>query len=99
LDGSKIPGLQKLSNRLEKLQGLCAKMRGRLDEEAGDGRQAMSDILCCSSEQSFQESGHRKIGIDEIRWAALSACGMESDSAGQRRKKTLDGIKVLDEDD
>ena len=98
LDGSKIPGPQKLSNRLEKLQGLCNKMRSRLDEEAGDGRQAMIDILCCSSEHSFQESGHRKIGIDEIRWAALNACGMESDSLGQKRRRTLDGIKILDEE-
>ena len=96
--GSKIPGPQRLRNRLVRLRDLCAKIRSRLDEEAGDGRQAMSDILCCSSEQSFQESGHRKIGIDEIRWAALSACGMESDSAGQRRRKSLDGIKVLDDD-
>jgi GTP-binding protein len=99
LDGSKIPGPLKLSKRLRKLQEMCADMRRRLDEEVDDGRQAMGDILCCSSEHSFQESGHRKIGIDEVRWAVLGACGMESISSGQRRKKTLDGIMVLDEVD
>lgn len=98
LDGSKMPSPLKLSNRLQKLQDMCANIRRTVDEEAGDGRPGMADILCCSSEHSLQDSGHRKIGVDEIRWAVLSACGMESDSSGQKRKKSLDGVKVLQDD-
>ena len=98
LDGSKVPGSVKMGNRLLKLQETCGNMRKRLDEEADDGRQMMSDILYCSAEHSLEESKHRKIGIDEVRWAVLSACGLESDASGQKRKTGLEGINVIDGD-
>ena len=90
---------RKLQHRLQEVQELCSQIRGKLDAEAGDGREAVGDILCCSAELTFEGTGHRKIGIDEVRWAVLSACGMESDVSGQRRRQRLDDVKVLDHDD
>ena len=96
---SKAPGSQKLHNRLLKIQDLCSSIRQRLDVEAGDGRRGTADILCCSAEKSLDESkGHRKLGVDEVRWAVLSACGMECDELGQKRRQALDGIHVLEDD-
>lgn len=95
--GSKAPGPQGLHNRLLKIQDLCASVRHKVDLEAGDGRQGVGDILCCSAEKSI-ENKNRKLGVDEMRWAILSACGMESDESGHKKARIMDEIQVLEED-
>ena len=97
-DGNKLPSQPKLKNRTQKLSELCGQIRQRLDSDAGDGRQSVGDILSCSAEKTLEGRGHRKIGIDEVRWAALSACGMESDAFGQRRRQMLQDVEVLEDD-
>lgn len=94
------PGPERLSNNLLKLKDLCSSIRQRLNHEAGDGRNSMLDILCCSAEKGLDENNkHRKLGVDEVRWAVLSACGLESDDLGQKKKGWVQDIRVVDEDD
>ncbi|KAK3109482.1 hypothetical protein LTR53_017227 [Teratosphaeriaceae sp. CCFEE 6253] len=89
----------KLNNGLLKLKDLCGSIRQRLNEEAG-GRDIMLDVLCSSSEKGLDEtSRHRKLGIDEVRWAVLNACGLECDEQGKRRKASIEDIKIQDEDE
>lgn len=97
------PGPTQLSNRLYKLKDVCEGVRKQVNAETGDGkrRDAGMDILCCSAEKGVEEHNrHRKAGVDEVRWAVLSACGLECDESGEKRKNLrLQDIKVLREDD
>ena len=96
---TKPPGPQELHERLQRLRNQCEQMHQVLNDETGDQIIGTSDILCTSSEKSLDMfSRHRKIGIDELRWAIVSACGMHSDEQGQARRQRLDDIDILDED-
>ncbi|KAF2479220.1 P-loop containing nucleoside triphosphate hydrolase protein, partial [Neohortaea acidophila] len=77
--GKKEPGRMALDARLTKLQGIMDNMRQQVDAEVGggNGRRYVGDILCCSAEKMLGRQQHDKLGVDEIRWAVLSACGME----------------------
>lgn len=75
---AKQPGPQALHNRLVGLKELCGKIRQTLNEAVDGGRDTMDDILCCSAEKTLDDRGRNtRIGINEIRWSALSACGLE----------------------
>nr|POE74678.1 putative gtp-binding protein engb [Quercus suber] len=97
--GSKMPGREALSNRLEKLRGMCDTVRTSLNQTIGDGRDCVGDVLCCSAEKSVEKNKHRKLGVDEVRWAVLAASGLECDASGQRRRGDMDDVKVLDDAD
>lgn len=94
----KAPGPQKLHNRLLKLQDTCAELKDKLNEAAAGvgGRSAMHDLLCCSAEKSIDEKGrHRRIGIDELRWSVLTACGLEGKPLVQSKiQKERNGRRV-----
>ncbi|EGP88967.1 unnamed protein product [Zymoseptoria tritici ST99CH_1A5] len=76
---AKPPGAETLHNRLVKLRDLCGSIRETLNEAAEGGRDVMEDILCCSAEKTLDDKvRNTKIGINEIRWSAMSACGLES---------------------
>lgn len=94
--GSKPPGPQKLHNGLLELRDLRAGIQQRLNAEIGDRRYTTGDILCCSAEKSMEGQPHRKLGVDEVRWAVLSACGLESDSMGQRKRSGVSNMPILD---
>ena len=79
---SRIPSDEKIARRLGNVKKLCSSVQDKLT-----GRPTASpDILCCSAEKSLARG--KKLGIDAIRWAALSASGVESDEHG--KPKTLD---------
>ena len=98
--GAKPPGPEKLENGITKLRVACDDVRGVLREAFDDGRDVRDDILCCSSEKSLDErSGWRaKLGVDELRWAILNACGLEIDEKmlAKRRAKTGDVKRAKD---
>lgn len=99
--GPKAPSPRKLSNGLLYLRQVCNGVAKTLDEEAGaqGGRGSSGDILCCSSEKSLETKGRReKLGIDEVRWAVLSACGLECDSQGHL-KSAADGAQFVQQED
>ena len=95
--GSKAPSAGKLELKTGALRKICKEVGSKVDAEAGDGRSAITDILCCSAEKSL--TGHRKIGVDEIRWAVLRACGMDCDEFGQRRQYSLQDLHILEDED
>ena len=96
--GSKPPGPQRLHNKLLELQSSCTKIRQRLDAEAKIGRESTGDILCCSAEKSLdEEQGHRKLGIDEVRWSVLGVCGMDCDQLGRPKRQRLEDLNILSE--
>lgn len=92
--GSKPPGPEKLENGIMKLRVACDDVRGTLREAFDDGRDVRDDILCCSSEKSLDErSGWRaKLGVDELRWAILNACGLEIDEKVLAKRKAKTGV-------
>ncbi|KAK5113839.1 hypothetical protein LTR62_003223 [Meristemomyces frigidus] len=100
--GAKAPGPERLSNGLHKLNALCADMRKELNREAGDGRDSMMDVLCCSSEKrlggGFGGQKQRRIGVDEVRWAVLSACGLDCDQRGGRRRTMEEDYTILSDE-
>jgi GTP-binding protein len=97
--GSKAPGPQKVSGGLLKLRELCGEIRQTLDREAGDGRRASMDILCCSAQKSLDpRNRNRKLGVDEVRWAILSACGLECDEYGTKKKSYSEDMTILDDE-
>ncbi|OQO03930.1 hypothetical protein B0A48_10572 [Cryoendolithus antarcticus] len=98
---AKTPGALRLSNKLRELRDVQDRMREKLREAYGDGRDVREDILCCSAEKSLDErSGWRaKLGIDELRFAALSACGLQSDTTGLTRSGNgMSGVLIQEDD-
>jgi len=97
--GAKWPGPQKLNKGLLQLKDLCSSIQRRLDAEAGDGRKIATDILCCSAEKGVnKEDRHHKIGIDEVRWAVISACGLECDQQGNKKNDWVQDVTVWDDE-
>ncbi|KAM0716404.1 hypothetical protein Q7P37_007849 [Cladosporium fusiforme] len=97
---SKVPGPQRLGNALAKLSKARDDVRAELKDAFNDGRDVSDDILCCSAEKSLDErSGWRsKLGVDELRWAVLNACGLESDETGApKRKMRMRDVKMVEE--
>ena len=98
--GPRSPSAANLSKRLVKLEEQCERFRASLDDGSASRREGVqSDVLCCSAEKSLDEhSGRRsKLGIDEVRWAVLTACGMECDESGQRRKMYAGDAHVIEQ--
>ncbi|GAB7340495.1 hypothetical protein MBLNU457_6918t1 [Dothideomycetes sp. NU457] len=85
--GPKAPSAGRLSRNLMMLREIAEGIRQEVTE-AAEGRM-LGDIICCSSEKEVRAlgGGNGKMGIDAVRWAALSACGLESDEHG--RKKSM----------
>ncbi|KAF2716104.1 hypothetical protein K431DRAFT_198004, partial [Polychaeton citri CBS 116435] len=76
---ARMPSPGKLSRALWELRTRCDEVREEVEIEIGDAKMSgLGDILCCSAEKSLDEWPRRgKLGIDEIRWAILSACGLD----------------------
>jgi GTP-binding protein len=81
--GSKEPQGEALGRRLGELEVVRKKIVDKLMQEGilksvgkGVHAQVLCDVLCCSSEKTLNG---RAIGIDELRCAIMSACGVEGD--------------------
>ncbi|KAI5362044.1 Putative GTP-binding protein, ribosome biogenesis, YsxC [Septoria linicola] len=95
---SKSPGPLRLHNGLVKLKARCEEIRQELDEAAAEEgvRGKMGDLMCCSSEKSLDARNKtRRIGVDELRWSVLTACGLENTIDLRRATK----VKVSDEEE
>lgn len=96
---AKLPGQLKLSNSLTKLSEARDSVRIELEDAFDDGRKMRDDILCCSAEKSLDErSGWtNRLGVDELRWAVLNACGLESDETGAPKSRmSLQDVQVIE---
>ncbi|KAL9069786.1 MAG: hypothetical protein Q9157_006051 [Trypethelium eluteriae] len=76
---SKMPSQAKLARGLKTLR----QVREAVQEKLVGRPTALQTILCCSAEKSLERG--KKLGVDSIRWAALSASGLECDEYGNSR--------------
>lgn len=44
-----------------------------------------ADVLACSAEAAWPVGSGRKVGVENLRWAVLSAAGLDCDEDGVRR--------------
>ena len=59
-------------NRLA-LDEVCVHMRAKIQPGAGDGPDALGELICCSSEAPVDG---KKLGVMDLRWAILAAVGL-----------------------
>jgi len=84
-------GAVAMSRNLGRLQALYADVRRRLyDREdlthgGGGGGGVLPDMLTCSAERAWPPGSGCKIGIDNLRWAVLTATGLDCDVDGRRQ--------------
>jgi GTP-binding protein len=80
--GKKAVGEESVGRRLQKLQevkGLMVQMladEGIVKRAGKKGDMFSLDLLCVSAEKNLNG---RAIGIDELRWSIMGACGIEVD--------------------
>jgi GTP-binding protein len=80
---AKRPSPEKLHDNLLHLRDICEEVRDRAQPNGNRGSIVSSDIICCSSEKGVERG--RKLGLDELRWAALQAAGLECQDNGRKR--------------
>lgn len=96
---SKAPSVESLSRRLGNLREMQEEIRRELEEAAQDAgaRAVMGDLLCCSSAKSLEpRNKSRRIGIDELRWSVLEACGLQDQEAVKKGIK--EDVKVQEDE-
>ena len=91
LPGSKYPSQERLVRNFAELRNTFEKIRDIIQPLSRDGPPALGEILTCSAEKSLERG--RKLGVSGIRWAILSAVGLEDP------RRVSAQIQVLDEED
>ncbi|KAK4502388.1 hypothetical protein PRZ48_005813 [Zasmidium cellare] len=101
---SKDPSPVTLSNNLRKLGDVKLGVQDTLNREAVDmgmRGDVVEDILCCSGnpDKAMKGAGDRKrmLGVDELRWNILTACGMEG--SGRLELGRVTKLKMKAEED
>lgn len=89
--GSRRPSEDALERNLSDLRKTVEKARGMVQPEIRDGPPALGEILTCSAEKSVGQG--KKLGISSIRWAVLSATGLENP------RRDLGDIAIVKEED
>ncbi|QIW99262.1 hypothetical protein AMS68_004780 [Peltaster fructicola] len=89
---SSFPSSEKLQTGVVEVKKRTEAIQAQLKKDVWGGRDAASDILCVSSERSLDEFGvnREKIGINELRWAILCACGL------QESRKDVQSINIIE---
>ena len=77
--------LETVNNNLPKLRRLLDETRVKIVPEQRHGPRALEDIVTCSSEKELPVGSGNKIGIDNLRWAVLSAAGLDCDIDGNKK--------------
>ncbi len=91
LPGSKYPSQEGLVRRFSELRDTLEKVRDVVQPQDRDGPPALGEILTCSAEKSLERG--TKLGVSGIRWAILSAVGLEDP------RKVLPTLQGPDEED
>lgn len=82
--GFKLLSIEVLLNRFLKFSDVCDGVWLCLNENFGDGRDGLGDILCCSVEKVIDNS-YCRFGVDEVCWVVMRVCGLESDELGEKK--------------
>lgn len=91
LPGSKYPSQEGLVRNFSELRKSFETVRDIVQPQERDGPPALGEILTCSAEKSLERG--KKLGVSGIRWAILSAVGLEDP------RKVSSEIQVSDEHD
>ncbi len=87
LPDSRIPSAEKTERKLTALRGILEGMKHVVQPGSEEGPGALGEILTCSAEKSVERG--KKLGIDGVRWAVLSAAGLESYSSTRSKVTTI----------
>ncbi|MDI1491984.1 MAG: hypothetical protein OHK93_003195 [Ramalina farinacea] len=64
---------ERMLKNLHLLDARCKEMRGQIQPGQAEGPEALGEIICTSADAELQG---RKMGVQELRWAVLSATGL-----------------------
>ncbi|TKA75514.1 hypothetical protein B0A49_13735 [Cryomyces minteri] len=84
----RTPAPEQLQQNLLKLRAICDGIREQVQPKDERGPKALGEIICCSAEKSVERG--KKLGMDSVRWAVLSATGLDSDASGKKRSFDMD---------
>lgn len=93
-------GAVAMSRNLGRLPALYEDIRRRLydrEELARASGGVLPDMLTCSAERAWPQGSGCKIGIDNLRWAVLTATGLDCDVDGRRQVIDFE-VQAEDED-
>lgn len=91
LPGSKTPSKAKLKSNISELERVYRDIRAKIQPGKVDGPEALGEIISCSAEKSLERG--RRPGINQVRWAVLSATGLSLN------KKILEPYKAPEDGD
>lgn len=75
-----------LNRNVGKLERVFEETVRKVVPEQRWGPRALEDIITCSAEVDVPANSGVKLGVDSLRWAVLSAAGLECDLDGNKKK-------------
>lgn len=75
------PSLARMKRNCPELGRICEHIKGKIQPGNADGPEALGEIVTCSAEATLEG---KKLGINNVRWAVLSATGL-----GEEKRKLL----------
>lgn len=99
--GAQEPGVEALSRRLGKLREVRERLGREVREMDGMRGAGGGDFLCVSSVKALGRRKSVRIGIEELRWSVLEACGLQDQEEARRKggKNLLGDLEVLEEEE
>ncbi|KAI9811222.1 MAG: GTP-binding protein [Pycnora praestabilis] len=91
---ARMPSEPSMERNFSHLRRFMEGMRDIVQPKTGDGPGALGEVLTCSAEKSVEVG--KKMGIGGVRWAVLSAGGLESNSLG---RKSCSSVVVANEEE
>lgn len=75
-----------IAKNMHKLGQLFEETKKRIVPEQRWGPRALEDVITCSAEKDVPMGSGNKLGIDNLRWAVLSATGLDCDREGNKKR-------------
>ncbi|KAI9699989.1 MAG: GTP-binding protein [Candelina mexicana] len=91
LPKSRVPSEEKTERNLAATRKMLKDMKPIVQPGSNEGPGALGEILTCSAEKSVERG--KKLGIDRVRWAVLSAAGLENYSSTRSRAMPISSSK------
>ena len=74
MPGSGIPTQKHLAQKSVQLRKISEELRKKIQPGQEGGPEALGEIIACSAHRGLEQG--EKLGINELRWAVISACGL-----------------------
>ena len=92
MPGSGVPAQRHLELKAVELRRVCEELRQKIQPGQQGGPEALGEIIACSAERGLVQE--ERLGINELRWAVISACGL----TGRKQRLERDDIQNMTED-